>query len=96
MKPWNPEQFKSLIKTFPEGQLLIEYEGVVVASSASHNINFNEYSETSSWSELTASGYITNHNPNGDTLYGIEIMVDPSYRNMKLSRRLYAARQKLV
>jgi predicted amidohydrolase/ribosomal protein S18 acetylase RimI-like enzyme len=96
MKPWNPEQFKSLIKTFPEGQLLIEYEGVVVASSASHIINFDEYSETSSWSELTSSGYITNHNPNGDTLYGIEIMVDPAYRNMKLSRRLYAARQKLV
>lgn len=39
---------------------------------------------------------ITNHDPNGDTLYGIEIMVDPEYRNMKLSRRLYAARQKLV
>lgn len=96
MKPWNPEQFNSLIGTFPEGQVLIEYDGRVVASSCSHIINFANYSETSPWSELTASGYITNHDPGGDTLYGIEIMVDPDFRNMKLSRRLYAARQKLA
>ena len=31
----------------------------------------------------------------GDTLYGIEIMVDPEYRGMKLSRRLYDARKQL-
>ena len=96
MKPWNEEQFRSLVKNFPEGQILIEYDGQVVASSSSHIINFASYSETSSWSELTASGYITNHDPKGDTLYGIEIMVHPKFRNMKLSRRLYAARQKLA
>jgi predicted amidohydrolase len=31
----------------------------------------------------------------GDTLYGIEIMVDPEYRGLKLSRRLYDARKEL-
>ncbi len=96
MKPWSIEQFTNLIKTFPEGQILIEYDGRVVASSSSHIINFNNYTETSSWGELTSSGYITNHDPKGDTLYGLEIMVDPAYRNMKLARRLYAARQKLA
>jgi predicted amidohydrolase/ribosomal protein S18 acetylase RimI-like enzyme len=96
MTPWTPEQFNSLLTTFPEGQILIEYDNKVVASSCSHIINFSNYSETSSWSELTSNGYITNHDPKGDTLYGIEIMVDPEYRNMKLSRRLYAARQKLA
>jgi len=96
MPPWTPEQFNSLINIFPEGQILIEYDNKVVASSCSHIINFSNYSETSSWSELTNDGYITNHDPKGDTLYGIEIMVDPEYRNMKLSRRLYAARQKLA
>jgi predicted amidohydrolase/ribosomal protein S18 acetylase RimI-like enzyme len=96
MKPWSKEQFNSLIRIFPEGQLVVEYEGRVVASSCSHIINFSSHSETSSWSELTQDGMITNHDLNGDTLYGIEIMVDPEYRNMKLSRRLYASRQKLV
>jgi predicted amidohydrolase/ribosomal protein S18 acetylase RimI-like enzyme len=96
MKPWSEEQFKSLISTFPEGQMVIEYDGKVVASSSSHIINFSNYSETSPWSELTKNGYITNHDPNGDTLYGIEIMVDPAFQGMKLSRRLYGARQKLA
>lgn len=96
MKPWKEEQFKSLVATFPEGQLAVEFEGKLVASSCSHIIHFDNYSETSSWGELTDNGMITNHDPKGDTLYGIEIMVDPEYRNMKLSRRLYAARQKLV
>lgn len=96
MKPWTQEQFNSLVNTFPQGQLGVEFEGKLVASSCSHIIQFDDYSETSSWGELTHQGMITNHNPKGDTLYGIEIMVAPEFRNMKLSRRLYAARQKLV
>lgn len=96
MKPWTREQFESLIRTFPEGQIAVEFDGKLVASSCSHIIHFDHYSENSTWNELTDSGMITNHDPKGDTLYGIEIMVDPAYRNMKLSRRLYAARQKLV
>lgn len=96
MKPWSEEQFKSLISTFREGQIGIEYDGKLVASSASLVLNFDFYSETQSWVELTDNGMITNHNPAGETLYGIEIMVDPEFRGMKLSRRLYEARQKLV
>lgn len=96
MKPWSLEQFYSLLKMFPEGQIGIEYNGKIVASSSSHILNFSNYSETQSWNELTNNGLITNHDPNGDTLYGIEIMVDPAFRGMKLSRRLYEARQKLV
>ncbi|MEO5642518.1 MAG: GNAT family N-acetyltransferase [Bacteroidia bacterium] len=96
MKPWSIEQFKSLLTTFPQGQIGVQYDDKLIASSCSHIINFNEYSPDNSWGELTANGFITNHNPNGDTLYGIEIMVDPEYRGMKLSRRIYEARKRIV
>lgn len=96
MKPWTREQFESLIDHFREGQLAVECDGKIVASSSSLILNFDKSSETKSWAELTDNGMITNHDPNGDTLYGIEIMVDPDFRGMKLSRRLYEARQKLV
>ncbi len=96
MKPWSKEQFNSLIETFREGQLGIEYNGRLVASSSSLILNFSNYSETQSWNELTNNGMITNHDPTGETLYGIEIMIDPDFRGMKLSRRLYSARQHLV
>lgn len=96
MKPWSREQFNSLLSHFKEGQIGVELNGKLVASSSSLILNFDNYDESQSWSELTANGMITNHDPNGETLYGIEIMVDPEYRGMKLSRRLYEARQKLT
>lgn len=96
MKPWSREQYNSLLGHFKEGQIGVELDGKLVASSSSLILNFNNYDESQSWSELTDNGMITNHDPQGETLYGIEIMVDPDFRGMKLSRRLYEARQKLA
>lgn len=96
MKPWLPEQFSSLVKIFPEGQVCIEYDKKIIASSSALILNFDEYSAKHSWNEITNNGYITNHDITGDTLYGIEIMTDPDYRGLKLSRRLYNARKQIV
>ena len=96
MKPWKKEQFESLINIFPDGQFCITHNKKIIASSCTLMLNMNEYDETQSWREMTSSGYITNHNPNGRSLYGIEIMVDPAFRSMKLARRLYDKRKKLT
>lgn len=95
MKPWGREQFKSHLETFQEGQLCVEYNRKVVASSSSLIIDYDIYKERHSWHEVSDSGYIRNHDPEGDTLYGIEIMVHPEFRGMKLARRLYEARKQL-
>lgn len=95
MKPWLREQFASMLKLFPEGQLGVESNGCLVASSCSLIVDFDLYSEWHNWMLISDGGYIRNHNPTGDTLYGIEIMVDPAYRGMRLARRLYEARKKL-
>lgn len=96
MKPWSDTQFKSLLDIFPEGQVCIDYGKKVIASSCCLIINFEDYSEAASWNELTDSGNITNHDKYGDTLYGMEIMVSPDYRGMKLSRRLYDVRKDIT
>jgi predicted amidohydrolase/ribosomal protein S18 acetylase RimI-like enzyme len=96
MKPWRLEQLESQLKTFPEGQICIAYEGRIVASSSSLILDFALYGEWHSWREIADSGFITNHNPEANTLYGIEIMVDPEFRGMRLARRLYAARKSLA
>ena len=41
-------------------------------------------------------GFIRNHTLEGNTLYGIEIMVDPQFRGLRLARRLYDARKNLA
>ena len=96
MKPWAKDQITSQLEVFPDGQICIEYGGKIVASSSSLILDFSLYSEWHSWKEIADNGYITNHNPDGNTLYGIEIMVDPEYRGMRLARRLYEARKDLA
>ncbi|MCA9672524.1 MAG: GNAT family N-acetyltransferase [Myxococcales bacterium] len=95
MPVWDRDHIESQLEVFPEGQIVIEYEGKLVASSGSLIVDFSEYAEWHNWKLIADSGYIRNHDPEGDTLYGIEMMVHPGYRGMRLSRRLYDARKDL-
>jgi len=96
MPTWKKEQIESQISHFPEGQLVVEYEGKVMASSSSLIVDFDRYSDWHNWKEIADSGYIRNHTPDGDTLYGIEIMVHPDCRGLRLARRLYDERKRVA
>ncbi|MDQ0176546.1 carbon-nitrogen hydrolase family protein [Bacillus chungangensis] len=96
MEPWEKKHLESHLNIFPEGQFVAEYEGKVIASCSSLIINFDEYDDMHTWDDVTDDGYITNHNPDGYNLYGIEVMVDPQYRRMKIGQRLYEARKDLA
>jgi predicted amidohydrolase/ribosomal protein S18 acetylase RimI-like enzyme len=95
MVPWSRPQIESQLSVFPEGQLCIEYKGRVVASSSSLIVDYDRYEDWQDWKRVADGGFIRNHTYDGDTLYGIEIMVDPHYRGMHLARRLYNARKEL-
>lgn len=95
MKPWTREQIESQLSVFPEGQLCVECDGQLVASSSSLILAYDPEQKWHDWRVVADAGFIRTHDPKGDTLYGIEIMVDPEYRGMKLSRRLYDARKEL-
>ncbi|MCA9563574.1 MAG: GNAT family N-acetyltransferase, partial [Myxococcales bacterium] len=95
MLGWDKEHIVSQTQVFPEGQLCIEMEGELVASCSSLIVDFSEYADWHDWKLIADNGFITNHNPQGDTLYGIEVMVHPEHRGMKLARRLYDARKEL-
>ncbi len=96
MDTWTKEQFESQIAIFSEGQIGIEYQGKLVASSSSLILDFELYKEWHSFDEIADHGFIRNHRPDASTLYGIELMVDPAYRGLKLARRLYDARKRLA
>lgn len=95
MKPWTQEQWESMLTTFPEGQIGVEADGEIVASSASLIVDYSEYAAWHDWRTISDGGFIRNHDAEGDTLYGIEIQVSPRFRGMKLARRLYEARKHL-
>ena len=95
MATWGRDQIESQLKMFPEGQMGVEIDGQLVASASSLIVEYDPSLEWHNWQAVADNGYIRNHKPKGDTLYGIEIMVDPEYRGMKLSRRLYDARKEM-
>lgn len=96
MIPWKISQLQSQLEIFPEGQLCVEYDGKIIGSSSSLIVNFDEYDDQHSWDEITDLGFITNHDPEGSNLYGMEVMTHPDFRNMKIGKRLYDARKELV
>lgn len=95
MLPWARDQIASQLERFPDGQLCIEIDGELAASSCCLILEYEPNMAWHDWKKIADNGYIRNHKPNGTVLYGIEIMVDPEYRGMKLSRRLYDARKEL-
>jgi len=97
--PWNERQLSSHLERFPEGQLVAVEEpgGAVVGMAASLIILWDDYERHMSWKEFTDYGMFTNHDPeNGRTLYGAEVMVEPSMQRRGIGKKLYHARRELV
>ncbi len=80
---------------FPEGQFVAEFDGRIVGFCATFRIDEDTALKPHSWSEITGSGFASRHDPDGDWLYGMEVVVHPDMRGMRIGQRLYAARKKL-
>lgn len=92
---WSKQTIARLLKLFPEGQLCIAVDDKVVACSLSIIVDYDEYGDKHTYQMITGAYTFSTHNPNGDTLYGIEIFVSPEFRGLRLGRRLYEARKEL-
>lgn len=92
---WLHKQFLAQLETFPEGQLCIEDRGRVIAAAISLIVDYDRYGDSHNYRQITGNGYLTTHDPKGDTLYGVDVFVHPDYRDMRLGRRLYDARKEL-
>ena len=92
------EHYLSHMRIFPEGQhAVVELStGKVVACSTDFRtrVDFHHYQHR--YIEAVAGNWLTNHDPEGDWLYGADIGVLPEYRGRGLSKLLYQVRQNLV
>jgi GNAT superfamily N-acetyltransferase len=97
--PWTAAQLTSHLRMFPEGQLVAVEAGTdrVAGMAASLIILWNDYDVRQSWRDFTANGMFTNHDPErGPTLYGAEVMVQPSLQRRGIGTALYRARRDVV
>lgn len=93
--PWTREEFESQLRTFPAGQLGVEYDDELVGVSASLIVVGAEAQTAHEFEDITDDGRIRNHRKDGDYLYGIDIAIDPEFQGQRLARRLYDARKDL-
>lgn len=97
--PWRPDQLASHHRLFPEGQCVAVRLNPeeTVGYSASLIVRWDDYEDTDTWHDFTDRGMFTNHDPeNGRTLYGAEVMVDPSAQRTGVGAHLYRARRRLA
>lgn len=94
---WSRDQLASHLRVFPEGQLVaLDPDGGVVGMAASLVVLWDDYDDEESWRDFTDRGMFTNHDPEGHTLYGAEVMVHPERQGLGIGKALYAARRELV
>lgn len=96
LSPWDADTFRMQIKRFNEGQIVIQLDGRIVATSSSLIVREEDWDGPHSFDDISDHGRIGTHNPAGDALYGIDIAVDPQHRGLRLSRRIYDARKDLI
>ncbi len=83
------------INNYPGGQFVVLVDEKVVGYCATFRISEEIGLKAHSWAEITANGYASRHDPDGDWLYGMEVCVDPEYRGYRIGQRLYNERKKL-
>jgi predicted amidohydrolase/ribosomal protein S18 acetylase RimI-like enzyme len=92
---WRANDIETLLGVFPEGQLVILVDGKVVGSALSLIVDEKLVDKKHNYSQIIADYSFSTHNPNGEILYGIDVFIHPSYRGLRLGRRLYDARKEL-
>lgn len=92
---WRKEKLLTLISIFPEGQVVIKVNGAIAACALSIIIDSDQFTDNHTYKNVTNDYTFTTHTINGDTLYGIDVFVKPTYRGLRLGRRLYDYRKEL-
>lgn len=92
---WSEGAIERIINQFPEGQIVIKADGVVVGCALSIIVDYDIFGDVHTYKQITGDYRFDTHNPAGDVLYGIEIFIHPEYRGLRLGRRLYDARKEL-
>ncbi len=97
-KPWRLDQLQAQRESFPAGQFVAvdAGSGQLLGMAACLVVDWDDYDIQDSYRDVTGAGRFDTHDPNGRTLYGAEVMVDPEVRRRGIGHKIYEARRDLV
>lgn len=91
------EHYLKHLEIFPEGQLVALDKNKVVGGTTTMRYNFNiDNPVHHTFNETVAGGWLTNHDPNGEWLYGIDVSVHPDYRGRGIAKEFYRIRSAIA
>lgn len=93
------EKFKARIERFPHGVFGVFEDNRLVGVTTSMRIDFNpekisDYHKT--WDEITGNGFITTHEPEGNTLYVVSVGVESGSQGKGYGQQLFSKQFELA
>ena len=83
---WSREQLENHVSLFPEGAICVEHDGRIIGSLTGLLVKFDPKELDHTWEDMTDNGFIRTHDPDGDTLYIVDICISPEYRKSGLGK----------
>jgi predicted amidohydrolase/GNAT superfamily N-acetyltransferase len=93
---WKEHHIDSLINKFPEGQVVIKINGELAGCALSIIVDYDSFEEEHTYKEITGNYSFSTHSNDGDVLYGIDVFIKPTFRGLRLGRRLYDYRKEVA
>lgn len=91
------EHYLKHLEVFPEGQFVAMDRNIVVGGTTTMRYHFDpDHPTHHTFSEIVAGGWLTNHDPEGEWLYGIDVSVHPDYRGKGIAKAFYKIRKQLA
>ena len=92
---WKESQIKTLVSSFPEGQVVIRINNEFAGCALSIIVDYDLFDHKHTYRQITGDFTFNTHTSEGDILYGIDVFIRPKFRGMRLGRRLYDYRKEL-
>ena len=83
---WPKHTIDKLIQEFPDGQIAIEDDGVLVGVALTVQVDYDEFSNPHKYDDLIGHREIILNDPEGDAMYGLDVLIHPDYRGYRLGR----------
>lgn len=93
---WNEFDLSMHTLNFSEGQFVVELDGLVVASCTNVILNELTWQNRTTWMDLSGGKSLSTHDPEGSTLFGVDISVHPDIRRRGIAKLLYRERVTLA
>ncbi|NJL95798.1 MAG: GNAT family N-acetyltransferase [Anaerolineae bacterium] len=89
-------RFASIFCAFRLGSFVARCQGRVVGYALTMRVNRSPYERPLAWIEAVGGLDLRNHDSQGEWMYGIDFVVDPTYRQRGIGTQLYQVRFALI